>query len=177
MLREEKYFLNDSGNAKSSDKNYAAFIPNLKFAFRASAKAHGSTVELDKSGFQKLDALLSVRHRITHPKRFVDLEILDEECKLTTDVWNWYSEQSVRLMRDCMTNRNPARQIARVASSLVVTKPFVLLWPDGTAYQFSTRRGLFGFLKQFPKEDKDAKRAFAVSFHKGAKMIRGVKLH
>ena len=49
MLKEEKYFWDDKGEASVQDKNFQRFIPNLKFAFKCFAKFHGIPFALDMS--------------------------------------------------------------------------------------------------------------------------------
>jgi hypothetical protein len=141
LLKEEKYSLDEKGEAHTHDKNFQRFIPNLKFAFRCFAKAHGLTIDLDLSKVALKD-FEGIRNRITHPKQLSDLAISDAEITVTTKVNKWFLDTVCVLMQAPKRQSLPVR-MPRVGPStrLNVTKDFVVMQPDGNVYQFDSLEG------------------------------------
>ena len=139
LLKEEKYSLDDKGEAHTHDKNFQRFIPNLKFAFKCFAKSHGvsfvlNTSEVPLRGFEE------IRNRITHPKQLSDLTISDAEIKIAEKVAQWLLDASSALMQ--AANKSKPRAVRRPKVSpttrLNITKDFFVMQPDGNVYQFDS---------------------------------------
>jgi len=138
LLREEKYMLDDKGEAITQDNNFQRFVPNLKFALRCFAKAHGLAFALDTSAVPLTDSE-RVRNRITHPKKVSDLSITDDEIKRVETVENWFIKIVSELMKRAHAKSLRVR-IPQVnpTTRLNVTKDYVVMQPDGNVYQFDT---------------------------------------
>lgn len=78
MLREEQYVLANNGEVRVQPK-FLRLTDNLRFSFKAFAKAFGSSFELEVSGsgWDAFQRSIIVRNRITHPKTLTDLTVSD----------------------------------------------------------------------------------------------------
>lgn len=147
MLQEQRYKLNEKGEACSSTDNYQKLFSNYQFAFKCFAKSHGSSFQLNNGKIAKLKQLEAIRNRLTHPKRLNALDVSDDELKLCEEVWNWHSEQTCNLFKTCINNPLEVKQwTGKITGRFDLTHPFILLGADGTVYGFATRRDamLFG---------------------------------
>ena len=98
LLREEQYFLDDTGRAKQREL-FLKIEPNLRFSLTSYGKAYSSlypkaTINTklawsvgERDVFRKL---IRCRNRITHPKRACDLHITDDEVNKADAVLLWY---------------------------------------------------------------------------------------
>jgi hypothetical protein len=90
MLKEKSYDLNDKGDAYSQTK-YIHITRNIKFAFKAFARAFGEEYELkvDDSGWNYFKEALEIRNRLTHPKTSADLDVSLKELRkmLLANAW------------------------------------------------------------------------------------------
>ena len=135
LLKEEKYTLDNSGNAEIQDRNFQKFIPNLRFAYKCFAKAHGLSSVLDLSSIN-LKEFEELRNRITHPKQLSDLSISNEEIQRTEKVANWFMEKVSELIDESTSALAPLPvRTPKVTSRLNVTKQFFIILFDGNVYQ------------------------------------------
>ena len=100
ILREEQYDLNNKGAVRTQQK-FLKLADNLRFSFRAFAKAFGSSYSLDVSGsgWQSFKNAIDIRNRITHPKRLSDLNITEDNMKDIFAAIDWYKIESLGLLR------------------------------------------------------------------------------
>lgn len=82
LAADHTYIMKEDGTAHVGVAK-STTSANLLFAFRIYAKAHQANFVLDRSraGWQDLLAFIKVRDRLTHPKRFSDLSVSDEEIR------------------------------------------------------------------------------------------------
>jgi hypothetical protein len=91
MLLEESYELNDKGVARTAP----AKIPlekNIKFAFKAFAKAGHSDYELPISdhGWEELKKSTRIRDRLMHPKNANDMSVSEAEHSTVRIAHSWF---------------------------------------------------------------------------------------
>ncbi len=141
LLSEEKHFLNDRGETKTTRTNYQKFIANYPFAFRCFSQSHGSTFILEQSGVSDLNQLQQVRDRLTHPKGLADLMVSDMEMDLAKTVLQWHVDQSAAAMKASIggVTRQQIRRIEKVSSRFRAQMPVLMFWKDGMAYEFPTK--------------------------------------
>jgi hypothetical protein len=149
ILNEEKYSLSDKGEALTQGNNFQRFIPNLKFAFIAFAKAHGFPYQWDSSADNPLKDFEKLRNRITHPKKLVDLSVADEEIKKVHELWNWFSRQFLQIIVNGQKNTLPPRMPPLPVLHLGVTKDFIVMLPNGDVHQFDSLMEATAFEKPF----------------------------
>jgi hypothetical protein len=93
LLAEKSYDLSDKG--EPIERTYFGKIErNLKFAFRAYAKAFVLNYEPDYSSdrWQAFQQVVKIRNRITHPKNSDSMIINDEENKAISKAHDWFLE-------------------------------------------------------------------------------------
>jgi len=140
MLREDKYSLNDKGQAITGD-NYPNFISNYKFSFGSFAKAHASTFLLNATTIDRLKTLKKVRDRLTHPKQLLDLQVTDDELKLAEQATNTHINDSTAALKLAgKPNTQESRQIWKLTSRFNVSMPVMMFWRDGSAFEFQTKK-------------------------------------
>ena len=146
MLRGESYFLDDKGEAKTDKKKFPPFLSNLKFAFKAYARAHGFPPHiLDDGKVDQLRVLERIRNRLTHPKSSADLTVTEDEIKLAEKVVQWLVDESTKLIKASFT---PApRPLRRAAETMhfMMTMRYLLYWDDCTAFEFPTKKAACQF--------------------------------
>ena len=100
MLREEQYVLANNGEVRVQPK-FLRLTDNLRFSFKAFAKAFGSSFELEVSGagWDAFQRSIIVRNRITHPKTLTDLTVADSAMKDIFKAIDWYKENGLNLLR------------------------------------------------------------------------------
>jgi hypothetical protein len=162
MLREDKYTLDDKGEAKATSNNYQKFIPNYQFAFKCYAKAHAVVFQFDTRKLPQLRTLESVRNRLTHPKGATALQVADDEMHLAQEVLQWHLDQSGALLSACCQSnvQTVKAGFEKVTTKLRADMPVVLFWRDGSVFEFPTKRSARQFGKA--KADGDTKRAYLV---------------
>jgi hypothetical protein len=91
LLREKQAGLNNKGEPECRPL-FLRLPQNLKFSFRMEAKAFKKQYGLQTQGEEWESFLtgIEIRNRITHPKRFEDFEISDEELLHIEKVLEWY---------------------------------------------------------------------------------------
>jgi hypothetical protein len=147
ILLEHRYMLLDNGEVRTVGNNFQRFIPNLKFAFKCFAKAHGLSYVLDISKVP-LKEFEELRNRITHPKKLTDLTITDAELTIAYRIWTWFSDEQLHLVRDIQLQQPLKVKLPPMPKSRVgVTKDYVVLFPDGNVFQFEMRKVAMAFKK------------------------------
>jgi hypothetical protein len=149
ILNEEKYSLSEQGEALTQGNNFQRFIPNLKFAFKAFAKAHGFRYEWDSSADTLLKDFEKLRNRITHPKKLVDMSVADAEIQNVKKLWDWFSRQFLQIIAKGQKNTLPPRMPPLPTLRLGVTKDFIVMLPNGDVYQFDFLKEATAFEKPF----------------------------
>lgn len=91
VLREENYYLSSDGEV-SIRPNYPSFEDNIKFTLRMFCREVPSAVlSFDGQGWGDLKKAIQVRHRITHPKRPEALKISNEELRVASRAYVWFT--------------------------------------------------------------------------------------
>jgi hypothetical protein len=140
FLREDKCTLDKDGTANRSDKGYLEAFPNMKFAFKAFAKAHGKTFQLDAAGFRNFGTVKGIRDRLTHPKSAGDLIVSDTELKLAEKVFQWFLDESAKVFRLCHQPSSLPIRLGSARATTEISMSWLLYWPDGNAFEFPTKR-------------------------------------
>lgn len=100
LLRELVGQLDAEG--KASEKNAKlSLLPNLLFALRSISKVLAVDFEVDKnkkSGWGALEHAVTIRDRITHPKKIDSLLINDEDMLLLGRANAWFRNEIARLI-------------------------------------------------------------------------------
>jgi hypothetical protein len=93
VLIEKTYQPNDKGEV-DEQRMQTSMKNNIKFAFRAYARAHLADYKLNvgDNGWNDFRNSLAVRDRLTHPKEVRNLEVSDEELKCLQRAFDWFSE-------------------------------------------------------------------------------------
>ncbi|HKQ89263.1 MAG TPA: hypothetical protein VJZ77_01175 [Blastocatellia bacterium] len=93
FLTEKTYQLNDKGEVYDQ-RMQTSLKSNIKFAFRAYARAHLVDYKLNVGDdtWNDFKNSLLVRDRLTHPKEVRNLEVSDEELKSLQRAFDWFSE-------------------------------------------------------------------------------------
>lgn len=113
MLVDETGFeLSDSGDVKIR-KAKLRTLANVRFAFKLFAKSNGSRHELrvESNGWQCIQRSLKVRDRLSHPKRFSDLAVSDDEYVDSYKAFIWFERQvmlSLEASRDALKETHSA---------------------------------------------------------------------
>ena len=93
LCREERYELGGNGEVETK-KAKLTFVPNLRFSFKAFAKAWDIVFVLDTNApkWKQLVNSVAVRDRLMHPKRLADLEVTDTEVREALRGFIWIEE-------------------------------------------------------------------------------------
>jgi len=103
LLREEQYVLTKTGEVKIQ-KKFLKLADNLRFSFRAVAKAFRSGYELNVggSGWESFRKAVDIRNRIVHPKCLSDLEVTEEDIEHIRAAVAWYQKSALDLFKSCV---------------------------------------------------------------------------
>jgi len=98
ILNEKTYVLNNKGEVEAKVL-FLKTPENLRFSFNAFAKAVEAkfVLKVDDVGWDSFKQSLKVRHKITHPKKFNDLVISDDEFQKVISTMHWIYGQTIRL--------------------------------------------------------------------------------
>lgn len=104
ILREEAYALNAKGEAYVQPR-FLRTEDNLVFALRMYMRDLPAAFEIDRGGrgWQSFIQALSIRHRVTHPRRVADLEISDDEMKHVHGAYAWFNYTVVNNLLNAVT--------------------------------------------------------------------------
>jgi hypothetical protein len=93
VLIEKTYQPNEKGEV-GEQRMQIPLKTNIKFAFRAYARAHLVDYKLNvgDNRWNDFKNSLAVRDRLTHPKEVRNLEVSDEELKSLKSAFDWFSE-------------------------------------------------------------------------------------
>lgn len=91
LLAEESYDLDDNGNARAGSAKIS-LSRNIKFSFRAFAKAYLAEFELktNERGWDAFTKSIKIRDRLTHPKLATDLIASELEARLLLRAFTWF---------------------------------------------------------------------------------------
>lgn len=100
LLKEKTYILNARGIVEEKEA-YLKAKHNLKFAFKAYAKAFNADFELkvNSEGWKSYLYALKIRNRIIHPKGFLDLVIKDKDMKKVMEARIWFGKNLTQLLK------------------------------------------------------------------------------
>jgi len=100
LLKEKTYILNDRGIVGEKEAHLTA-KSNLKFAFKAYAKAFNADFKLkvNSEGWKSYLGALKIRNRITHPKEFLDLFIEDKDMIKVMEARIWFHGNLTQLLK------------------------------------------------------------------------------
>ena len=107
MLKEESYEIDRKGNAVSQRK-FLRFEDNFKFSFKAFSSVLDADFKLNLGNDSRWDSLLksiSKRNKITHPKKFEDLTLSDEDLGHVKEAFAWLTEKIQYLSNACDIRR------------------------------------------------------------------------
>ncbi|MGA7990283.1 MAG: hypothetical protein WCC53_02515 [Thermoanaerobaculia bacterium] len=98
-LLEEGYDITDQGEVQARYDRYISTDRSMRLLFRAAAKCYKLPYELPVGvrGWQAFRAALKVRHRITHPKAAVDLQVSDSDIDDVQAAHKWFIEVAQEL--------------------------------------------------------------------------------
>ncbi len=155
MLAEEKFYLDDKGEAIRAKDNYQKMVPNLRFAFRSFAKSVGLQFELSMSN-SPLPTCEKLRNRITHPKRLADLTITDEETQLIGELWKWFEGEFIRIMDAVIKVGGSSLPVrapqVKVSQRYKISGRFIVFLQDGSLYQFDDKKDAEALVKANSKQ-------------------------
>lgn len=99
ILQEQTPYLDRKGEVVLQPM-YPQTLPNLRFAFSVYSRTHGITFTLptDESGWSALSETISVRNRVSHPKRASELTISDGAIDRAVEAHEWLMAQHSRLV-------------------------------------------------------------------------------
>ncbi len=115
MLLEESYELNDKGEAISRAK-YLQITTNMKFAFKALARAYGVNYDLvvDEAERDNFKKALKIRDRLMHPKSTLDLTVADAEVSTVDKAVGWFGESARELQSEITLSLNERTDALKV---------------------------------------------------------------
>lgn len=118
LLKGKTYILNDRGIVKEKEA-YLKAKANLRLAFKAYAKAFNADFELkvNSKGWESYLEALEIRNRITHPKKFLDLVIRNEDMEKVMEARIWFGENLTQLLK------STAESLAKQESEKAKNKP------------------------------------------------------
>ena len=166
ILSEEKYTLDDKGETRMKETNFQSFVPNMKFAFKAFAKANGVTFTLDLSQTPLAD-FEQVRNRLTHPKRLSDLTVSNAELETAVKIVAGFSEQRKKLIEVARGGRPSVRMPVPFKERFRVPTPFIALHPDARVFAFDTWEQAQSYCQSHAVEGAPEKSPVAMDASKG----------
>jgi hypothetical protein len=87
-------------NKASSGKTKMPLKESIKFSFNVYARVHLAKYELNANkGWQALIKSISIRDRLTHPKRVDDLIVSDDEMQVLFEAYTWF-DKSIREVQE-----------------------------------------------------------------------------
>jgi hypothetical protein len=99
-LQDLESYVSQSGDIKTRSARIS-LKENIAFAFKAFARSIRRSYVVDfgtRDGQRFLEAI-KVRDRITHPKNIESWNITDEECKLCSEAYVWFSKHLVEVSK------------------------------------------------------------------------------
>ena len=93
LLREIQPELDDTGKVKERQK-YLRLIDNYRFAIRMFCKATGIEFQLptNDAGWTAFKDTVTVRNRITHPKRMDEVNVSDKQLQTVISAYKWFMD-------------------------------------------------------------------------------------
>ncbi len=109
ILHEESYTLKDNGSVKAGT-SFMKLIPNLRFAMSSYARllTVSFTPDCTAPGWLAFKDLVSIRNRITHPKKTNDLEVTDEDLSAFLKGGAWHRDTMTDLFEACTAIQEPS---------------------------------------------------------------------
>ncbi|MDH5217575.1 MAG: hypothetical protein OEX19_07760 [Gammaproteobacteria bacterium] len=99
LLHDEIPSIGNNGKI-TKQSNRVSFIDHFAFSLKAHADVVGYKGDiLADNGWQSLKGALKIRHRLTHPKKSVDVQVTDEDIQLCKSGYNWFSKLIVITFR------------------------------------------------------------------------------
>jgi hypothetical protein len=97
-LTESSYFVSDTGKVELQTRFIS--LPSMLRLIIRLAEQIAAEIKVDFSGhdWQNFRHAISVRHRITHPKKRSDLEISDNDVQTVRAAFYWLLETLVNVM-------------------------------------------------------------------------------
>ena len=88
----EEYKIKDTGEVK----RFAAFVPPkalVEFSLKYLLKFYGIPERdlFSSDGWDKMQKTIEIRHRVTHPSKAEDMQVLPEEAKICKGALVWYT--------------------------------------------------------------------------------------
>jgi hypothetical protein len=99
MLLEEAYSVQSNGSVSQTGARIP-FLSNVRLAFLSLAKVTNITYALPtgEAGWQRLRTAVSVRDRLTHPKRAADLQVSHAEREAVKEGHNYFTTQLIKCL-------------------------------------------------------------------------------
>jgi hypothetical protein len=93
ILAEESYELNDKGDITIRGARLQLY-KNIKFSFRAYAKAHMAEyeVKVGDEGWESFRKGVEIRDRLTHPKASAHMFVSDDEAEILRKTYVWFED-------------------------------------------------------------------------------------
>lgn len=89
LLLEKEHVLTNMGDVRPRPR-FLRVDDNLRFAFKAFMRFHGSDDALDTGqGWAAFQKAITIRNRVTHPKRIEDLSISDDDVRTIRQAAHW----------------------------------------------------------------------------------------
>ena len=91
ILREETYYLNHRGQAISRSL-FPRLDENVRFVFAMFTRPLPIQPQIDFTGvgWQAFRTAIEIRHRLTHPKRALELDVADSELEAVMSAYRWF---------------------------------------------------------------------------------------
>lgn len=100
FLLDEQYSIKPNGNVKSNNHRKIPTRENVRFSFLMFAKGFGfqGGIEVDGSGWEDFCKSLTIRNRITHPKKHSSLTVDNHEMATIQAAASWFNKQIIQLI-------------------------------------------------------------------------------
>jgi hypothetical protein len=102
LLAEERYFIDDKGQSKSTSA-FLQFPQSLLFSINTYVKNHGAEFSPDLSGhgWHAFRRTTNVRHRVTHPKSASSLILTEVEIEDLMVASKWWNDTMLSMFQAC----------------------------------------------------------------------------
>jgi len=110
VLSEKIYIANDTGKINSKEQ-YLNLQRKIRTVYSEAGQAFGESLNINygNDDWRTFQSALKIRDKITHPKRFADCEISDEDLETVEHGHTWFrnvNNEFVRVARK-YRNQNP----------------------------------------------------------------------
>ena len=109
ILEGKTYSLNSKGKPREQIL-FFPFEPNFKFTYGLFAEKYNRSdvyqEYISRSGFLRMQTILEVRNRVTHPKKADDVFVSGAEATFAFEAYKWHEEFQLELFKDFLYKQN-----------------------------------------------------------------------